>query len=161
VDVDFWSFPEGHGHDRLVVLLRRDPWAATVSRIVCQQAGVFPGNAANAQAGAVKAVVSGGVRIDPPTFLATYRKARIKDEQLRAFALEYAKRQAAALCLVRYENVFGDDPIDLRALEGALGIGLDRRHLDPRLKMLPDDFREFIVNHAELEAATMEHAAEP
>lgn len=161
VDVGFWSFPAGREHDRLVVLLRRDPWAATVSRIVCKQAGVFPGNAANANAGAVKAVVSGGVRVDPPTFLAAYRKARIKDEQLRRFALEYAKRQAAALCLVRYENVFGADPTDLRTLEEALGIGLDRRHLDPRLKMLPDDCREFIVNHAELEAAAVEHTAEP
>lgn len=153
---DFWSFPEGAAHDRLVVLLRRDPWPATVSRMICRHMGVFPGNSADATAGAVQAKVRGGIRIDPLTFLAAYRKALRNDERLQEFARDYAERHAAPLCVVRYEKVFGEDATDLHALEAALGCRVDRQYLAPALKILPDDGRAFMINFAELEHAVNE-----
>jgi len=153
---DFWSFPEGAAHDRLVVLLRRDPWPATVSRMICGHMGVFPGNSADAKAGAVQAKVRGGMRIDPPTFLAAYRQAMRNDERLQEFARDYAERHAAPLCVVRYEKVFGEDATDLHALEAALGCRVDRQYLAPALKILPDDGRAFMINFAELEHAVNE-----
>lgn len=153
---DFWSFPESSAHDRLVVFLRRDPWQATISRLICRHLGVFPGNAANAEAEPVQATVRGGIHLDLPTFLTAYRSALRKDDALRQFAHDYADRQAARLCSVRYEKVFGEDTTDLHVLEDALGFRVDRRHLAPALKILPDDGREFIINFAELEHAVNE-----
>lgn len=153
---DFWSFPEGDARSRLVVLLRRDPWPAAVSRMICRHVGVFPGNAADAKVEAVRATLRSGIHLDLPTFLTTYRNALGKADALRQFAHDYAERQGAPLCSVRYEKIFGEDTTDLHVLESALGFRVDRRHLTPALKILPGDGREFIINFAELTHAVNE-----
>jgi hypothetical protein len=102
----------------------------------------------------IRTSVEGGVHIDPARFSAAYAKSRGRRESLRAFALEYARRQAAALCTITYENVFSVDSTDLVSLEQALGISVDRRCLERGLKILPDNHAAFIVNYAELQRAT-------
>jgi len=154
VGLDFWRFSDDDVYQRLVLLLLRDPWPTTISRLICGHFGVYPGSRDDADAGVIRASVDGGVHIDPATFAAAYAKSWGRQESLRAFALEYARRQAAALCTITYENVFSDDPTDLVSLEQALGISVDRRCLERGLKILPDNHAAFIRNYAELQRAT-------
>ena len=156
VGLDFWSFPEGDVDRRLVLLLLRDPWPTTISRLICRDVGVYPGSRDDAAASVIRTSVEGGVHIDPARFAAAYAKSRGRQESLRAFALEYARRQAAALCTITYENVFSDDPTDLVSLEQALGIDVDRRCLERGLKILPDNLAASITNYAELQAAAVD-----
>ena len=158
VGLDFWSFPEGDTDRRLVLLLLRDPWPTTISRLICQDLGIYPGSRDDAAASVIRTSVEGGVHIDPARFSAAYAKSRGRRESLRAFALEYARRQAAALCTITYENVFSDDPTDLVSLEQALGIDVDRRHLERGLKILPDNLAASITNYAELQAAAADYS---
>jgi hypothetical protein len=152
--LDFWRFPDDDVDQRLVLLLLRDPWPTTISLLICRHFGVYPGSRDDADAGAIRTSVDGGVHIDPARFAAAYAKSQRSQENLRAFALEYARRQAGALCTITYENMFSDEPTDLVSLEQALGIDVDRRCFKPELKILPDNHAAFIVNYAELQRAT-------